>query len=172
MIDSCFKYRRVLSIILGFVLVSGIFTSCDKGPIDVLYIFGVITENTATADVKDPEIHETYVTLLSELNNELAALMNSTESTILGTGATFKITEGVELEPRDLRSEDEKKIAVANSHILRLKQIDSSYKERIKDLEKQTETSFCIKVNYILIRGSGNSDSVLLQEYQFELGYN
>lgn len=109
MIDSCNKYRRVLSIILGVVFVSGIFTSFDKGPIDVLYIFGVITENTATADVKDPEIHETYVALLSELNNELAALMNSTESTILGTGATFKITEGVELEPQDIRSEDEKR---------------------------------------------------------------
>ena len=33
-------------------------------------------------------------------------------------------------------------------------------------------TSFCIKVNYILVRGSENSDSVLLQEYQFELKYD
>ena len=172
MIDLHFKYRRVLSIILGVVFVSGIFTSCNKGPINVLYVFGVITENTATGDVKDPEIHEAYVTLLGELNNELADLMDSTASPFLSMGATFKRTEGVELAPKDLRSEDEKRIAVANGHLLRLKQIESSYKERIENLEKRTGTSFFIKVNYILVRGRENSNSVPLQEYQFELKYN
>ena len=172
MIDFYFKYRRVLSIFLGVILVSGLFTSCNKGPIDVLYVFGVITENTATGDVQDPEIHEAYVTLLGDLNNELADLMDSTASPFLGTGASFNRTEGVELDPKDLRSEDEKRIAVANSHLLRLKQIESSYKERIEDLEKRTGTSFSIKVHYLLVRGRENSDSILLQEYQFELKYN
>lgn len=172
MIDLRYQYRRVITILLGIILVSGLFTSCNKGPINVLYVFGVITENTATGDVQDPEIHETYVTLLGELNNELADLMDSTASPFLGTGATFKRTEGVELEPKDLRSEDEKRIAVANSHLLRLKQIESSYNERIEDLEKRTGTSFCIQVHYLLVRGSENSDSVPLQEYRFELKYN
>ena len=72
MIDLRYQYRRVITILLGIILVSGLFTSCNKGPINVLYVFGVITENTATGDVQDPEIHETYVTLLGELNNELA----------------------------------------------------------------------------------------------------
>lgn len=172
MIDLCFRYRRVLSIILGFVLVSGLFSSCNKGPVNVLYVFGVITENTAAGDVKDPEIHETYVALLGELNNELADLMDSTASPFLGTGATFQRTEGVELELKDLRSEDEKRIAVADSHLLRLKQIESSYKERIEDLEKRTDTSFFIKVNHILVRGSENLNSVPLQKYRVELRYN
>lgn len=172
MTDSCFKYRRVLSLILGIVLVSGIFTSCNKGPINVLYVFGVTTENTATGDVKDPEIHENYVTLLVELNNELADLMGSTASPFLSKGSSFTRTEGIELDPKDLRSEDEKRIAVADSHLLRLKQIESSYKERIESLEKRAGTSFCIKVNYLLVRGSEDSDSVPLQEYQFELKYN
>ena len=172
MIDFCSKYRRILPVILGAVLVSGIFTSCNKRPVDVLYVFGVITENTGAGDVKDPEIHEAYVTLLGELNNELADLMGSTASTFLGEGMTFRRTEGVELAPKDIRSEDEKRIAVANNHIFRLKQIESSYKERIEDIEKQTGTSFCIKVTYLLVRGRENSNSVLLQEYHFELKYN
>ena len=138
MIDPCFKYRRVISIILGVVLVSGLFTSCNKGPVNVLYVIGLITENTAPGDVKDPEIHETYVTLLGELNQELADLMDSTASPFLGEGVSFTRTEGIELEPKDIRSEDEKRIAVANSHLLRLKQIESSYKERIEAIEKQT----------------------------------
>ena len=166
------KYRRVFSIILGIVLGSCSFASCDKGLIDVLYVFGVITENTAADDVKDPEIREAYGTLLGELNNELAVIMDSTRPTILGTGVSFRKTEGVELEPKDLRSEDEKRIAVANSHLLKLKQIESSYKERIENLEKRTGTSFCIQVHYLLVRGSGNSDSVPLLEFQFELKYN
>ena len=172
MIDPCFKYRLVISAILGVVLVSGLLISCNKGPLNVLYVFSVITENTASGDVKDPEIHETYVTLLGELNKELAELMDSTTSPFLGTGVTLTKTEGVELEPKDLRSEDEKRIAVADSHLLRLKQIESSYKERIETLEKRTGTSFYIHVNYILVRGREQSDSVPLREYQFELKYN
>lgn len=172
MIDLNIRCRRILSVILGAVLVSGIFTSCNKGPVDVLYVFGVITENTGAGDVKDPEIHEAYVTLLGELNNELADLMDSAASTFLGEGASFTKTEGVELNPKDIRSEDEKRIAVANNHIFRLKQIESSYKERIENLEKRTDTSFCIKVHYLLVRGRENSNSVPLQEYHFELKYN
>ena len=172
MIDLCFKHRRVVSVILGVILVSGIFSSCNKGPINVLYVFSVVTENSASGDVKDPEIYEAYVTLLGELNNELADLMGSTASTFLGEGMTFRRTEGVELAPKDIRSEDEKRIAVANNHIFRLKQIESFYKERIEDIEKRTGTSFCIKVNYLLVRGRENSNSVLLQEYHFELKYN
>ena len=172
MIDLCFNYRRVLSVFLGVVLVSGIFTSCNKGPVNVLYVFGVVTENTATGDVKDSEIHEAYVTLLGELNNELAELMGSSASTFLGEGSTFTRTEGVELALKDLRSEDEKRITVSNSHLLRLKQIESAYKERIENIEKRTGTSFCIKVHYLLVRGRENSNSVPLQEYHFELKYN
>ena len=165
-------YRRVFSFILSVVLITGISTSCMKGPVDVLYVFSVITENTAPNDVQDPELHETYVTLLSELNNELADLMDSSASTFLGTGESFKRIEGVELNPKDIRSEDERKIAVYNSDLLKLKQIESSYKERIDNLEKRNGTSFCIDVHYILVRGRENFDSVPLQEYQFELKYN
>ena len=166
------KFRRVLSSILSVILVSGIFTSCNKEPVDVLYVFGVVTENTAPNDVQDPEIHDTYVTLLGELNNELAALMESSASTILGTGESFKKTVGVELNPKDIRSEDEREIAVSDSYLLRLKQIESSYKERIENLEKRNGTSFHINVHYLLVRGRENSDSVLLREYKFELKYN
>ena len=172
MIDLNIRYRRIISLILSATLVLGIFTSCNNGPVDVLYVFGVITENTGAGDVKDPEIHEAYVTLLGELNNELADLMDSAASTFLGEGASFTKTEGVELNPKDIRSEDEKRIAVANNHIFRLKQIESSYKERIADLVKRSGTSFRIKVNYLLVRGRENSDSVPLQQYQFELKYN
>ena len=168
------KYGRVLSSILSVVLVSGIFTSCNKGPVDVLYDFNVLTENTVPDDVKDPEIHDSYVTLLSELNNELAALMESSVSSPIlgGTGNSFKRTEGVELTPKDIHSEDERKIAISENELFRLKQIESSYKERIDNLEKRDGISFRIDVNYFLSRRRENSDSVLLQEYHFELKYN
>ena len=172
MINLDTKYGRVLSFILGFVLISGIFTSCNKGTVDVLYVFGVITENTAPSEVQDPEMHEIYVSLLGELNNELADLMDSSASTFLGTGESFKRIEGVELNPKDIRSEDERKMAVYNSDLLKIKQIESSYKKRIEGLEKRNGTSFHIDVRYILVRGRENVDSILLQEYQFELKYN
>ena len=174
MIKPGTKYGRVLSSILSVVLVSGIFTSCNKGPVDVLYDFDVFTENTAPDNVQDPDIHDSYVTLLSELNNELATLMESSVSSPIlgGTGNSFKRTEGVELNPKDIRSEDERKIAISENELIRLKQIESSYKERIENLEKRNGTSFRIDVHYILVRGRENSDSVLLQEYQFELKYN
>ena len=166
------KYRRVLSFIVGVVLVSGIFTSCSQGTVDVLYVLGMITENTAPDDVQDPEIHEAYVTLLGEFNNELAELMGSTASPFLGTGVTFKKTEGFELAPKNFRPEDERRIADYNRYLSRLKQIESSYKERIEGLEKRDGTSFSIVVHYILLRGGESIDSVLLQEYEFELKYN
>lgn len=172
MIDLNFRYRRIISLILSATLVLGIFTSCQKGPVDVQYVFGVVTEITSPGDVKDPDLHEAYLTILGELNTDLAVLMDHTASPFLGEGATFTRIEGVELNPKDLRSEDEKRIAVANSHLLRLKQIESSYKERIENLENRTGTSFCIKVHYLLVRGRENSNSVLLQEYHFELKYN
>ena len=172
MINLYTRYRRVFSFILSVFLISGIFTSCNKGPVNVLYVFSVITENTAPNDVQDPEMHETYVSLLGELNNELADLMDSSASTFLETGDVFKRIEGVELNPKDLRSEDERRMAVYDNELLRLKQIESSYKERIENLEKRNGTSFRIDVHYILVRGRENSDSVLLQEYQFELKYN
>lgn len=172
MINLETKYRRVVSFILSVVLLSEVFTSCNKGPVNVLYVFGVITENTAPNDVQDSEIQEAYLILLRELNDELAALMDSSASTFLGTGDSFKKTVGVELNPKDIRSEDERKIAVSDSYLSRLKQIESSYRERIENLEKRNGTAFRIDVHYILVRGRENSDSVLLQEYQFELKYN
>ena len=167
------KFGRVLSSILSVVLVSGIFTSCNKGPVDVLYDFDVITENTAPNDVQDPEIQDSYVTLLSELNNELAALMELSGSPFLGgTGNSFKRTEGVELNPKDIPSEDERKIAISENDLFKLKQIESSYKERVEKLEKRDGTSFHIDVHYLLARRRENSNSVVLKEYQFELKYN
>jgi len=166
------RYRRAISLILSSVLISGFFTSCNKEPIDVLYVFSVITENTAPDDVQDPEIHEAYVSLLGELNTELADLLDLSISTISGTGVSFKKVEGVELNPKDLRAEDEKRKAVYDSYLFRLKQIEAFYKDRIDNLEKRSGTSFRIDVHYILARGRENSDSVLLQEYQFELKYN
>lgn len=172
MIDLSIRFRRIVSLFLSATLVLGIFTSCNKGSVEVKYVFGVATEITSPEDVKDPEIHEAYLTILGELNNDLADLMDYTASPFLGGGVTLTRIEGVELEPKYLRSEDEKRIAVANSHLLRLKQIESSYKERLENLDKRTGTSFCIKVNYLLVRGRENSNSVSLLEYQFELKYN
>ena len=172
MISLNTKYRRVLSFIVSVVLLSGIFTSCTQGTIDVRYVLGMITENTAPDDVEDPEIHEAYVTLLGEFNNELAELMGSTASPFLGTGVTFKKTEGFELAPKNFRPEDERRIADYNRYLSRLKQIESSYKERIEGLEKRDGTSFRIDVHFVLLRGGESIDSVLLQEYGFELKYN
>lgn len=166
------QYRRVIAFILSAVLFSGTFTSCNKGPVNVLYVSGIITENTAPNDIKDPEMHEAYVSLLGDFNNELADFMDSSASTFVGAGVSFKNAVSVELNPKDLRAEDERRIAVYDSQLLKLKQIESAYKERIEGLGKRDGTCFRIDVHYILMRGRENSDSVLLQEYQFELEYN
>ena len=158
--------------LLSIVLISGIFTSCNKGPVDVRYVFSVITENTVPDEVKDPGMHETYVSLLRDLNNDLASLMNSSASTFLGAGDSFHKVEGIELNPRDFRTEDERRITVYDNYLLRLKQIESSYKDRIEAIGKRAVATFRIDVHFLLTRGSGDSDSVLLKEYHFELTYN
>ena len=172
MISLNTRYGRVISFILSVALLSGILSSCNKGPINVLYVLGVITENTAPQEVQDPEIRESYVSLLGDLDSDLADLMGSSPSTFPGTGVSHKKVAEVELNPQDLRAEDERRSAIYDNYLPRLKQIESSYKERIEHLEKRDGSSFRIEVHFLLVRGREDSDSVLLQEYPFELKYN
>lgn len=154
-------FRRFSAFFIGIVLFSFALASCNKRPITVIYVFSVVTESTDAGTMTDSGLHDAYVTLLGDLNDDLSRVI-----------AQGRIVEGVELVPAALPAEDERRIAEFNRYLSGVKDIEASYRERIEALEKRNGTSFCIRYHFLLARGVENSASTLLDEYHFDLKYN
>ena len=163
------KYRRVLSVILGLLFISSVFTSCKKGTVTVAYWLGLTVEATDPGKITDPGMHDTYETLLRDLIGELApnTYYFKPYDLVLDKNRVVMIMDSAELG-----SEDERRITEFNDYLSELKEIETSYRKRIEDLEKRDGVSFCIHVNLLLSRISDDSDPIILREYRFELKYN
>ena len=157
------RFRRLIYLVSGLVLLTGFFNSCGKEPKEVLYKFGCLTADfTPPEEITDPELRDVYKKLLGNLMNDLFDLH-------------LDNLYGVEIAPKALRAEDEKWLAEYNRHLPEVKALEAAYRKRISEIEKKSDTSFFIKVTYLLYRSAapGNtSDGVLLQQYDFELKYN
>lgn len=152
-------------VLLGLICLLSL-VSCKKGPVTAEYEYGVVLETTAPESITDPEIQGFYKTLLNDLDNDLSNLISS------GTSLPRKIV-GREVDSKDLPSEDERRIAEYEGYLPGLKEIETSYRKRIEEIEKRDGVSFSIKGYYLLARGHfSDSKSVLLKEYKFELKYN
>ena len=150
-------------VLLGLICLLSL-ASCKKGTITAEYEYGVVYENTAPGSVTDPEIRGAYETLLNDLYNDLSNLIS-------GPGPRKVV--GKEVDSKDLRSEDESRIAEYESYLPGLQEIEASYRKRIEGIEKRDGVSFSIKGQYLLVRGRFTDiNSLLLKEYSFELKYN
>lgn len=128
--------------------------------------YSIFAEDFSEKCITDPEIRGFYKTLLNDLDNDLSNLISS------GTSLPRKIV-GREVDTKDLPSEDERRIAEYEGYLPGLKEIETSYRKRIEEIEKRDGVSFSIKGYYLLARGHfSDSKSVLLKEYKFELKYN
>lgn len=165
----CSKYRRVLSVLLGLLLISSVFTSCKKGPVTVAYWLGLTVEATDPAKITDSEMHDTYETLLRNLIGELApnTYYFKPHDLVLDKNRVVMIMDSAEMS-----SEDERRITEFNDYLPELKEIETSYRKRIEDLEKRDGVSFCINCYLLLSRISDDSDPIILRDYRFELKYN
>ena len=163
------KYRRVISVILGLIVLSSVFTSCKKGPVTVVYWLGLTVKATDPGEITDPGMHDTYETLLRDLIGELAPNTYYFKPYDL---VLDKDRAVLMMDSSELSSEDERRIAEFNDYLPELKEIETSCRKRIGDLEKRDGVSFCIDVNLLLSRISNDSDPIILREYRFELKYN
>lgn len=156
------RFRRLIFLVCGFFLLTGIFNSCGKEAKEVLYKFGCLTADfTPPGDIADPELRDVYKKLLGDLTNDIFDLH-------------LDNLYGVEIAPKALRAEDEKWLAEYNRHLPEVKALEATYRKRISEIEKNSGASFFVKVTYLLYRSApGNtSEGVLLQQYDFELNYN
>lgn len=156
------RFKRLIFLVSGLVLLAGIITSCEKEIKTVYYKFGCMTTDfTPPGDITDPELRDVYEKLLSDLMNDLFNLHHDS-------------LYGVEIEPKALSAEDEKRVAEFNRHLPEVKALEATYRKRISEIEKKSDTSFFVKVTYLLYRSASGStsDGKVLQQYDFELKYN
>jgi len=148
---------------------------CQKGPVTVVYLLGVSVEGTNPKEIADPDIRETYETLWSDLQRDINNLVpdvyflfpNPQEITV---EINRKV---VSMDPKDVPAEDEKRIAEFDEYQSKLKEIETSYRERIEGLEKRDGVSFCINGQLLLLRAREDAkNDGILKEYKFELKYN
>jgi hypothetical protein len=161
-------------ILLGLICLLS-FVSCKKEPVEVRYDLLISAEaTTPPSEIADPEMRNTYETLLRDLQNDLYVFEpNAIPIYTIPQVITVVINKEVlGMNPKDIPAEDEKRIAEFNEFLPKLQEIEAAYRKRIEDLEKRDGVSFGINGMLILGRTLGDSKGVLLKEYDFELKYN
>ena len=156
-------------VLLGLVCLLGL-VSCKKGPVTVVYLLGISAEATHPDEIVDPEMHNTYVTLLHDLQKDLDPNYYSLDPRVIGAVITRAV---LSMDSKDVPAEDEHRIAEFNDYLPKLKEIEASYRKRIEGLEKRDGVSFCINGKLLLLKAREDSRTDgYLKEYQFELRYN
>jgi hypothetical protein len=156
-------------VLLGLLCLLSL-VSCKKGPVTVAYFLGVSVECTDPDEIADPEMRDTYVTLLHDLQKDLDPNLISFNPQVIVAVIDRAV---MSMDPKDIPAEDENRIAEYNDYLPVLKEIEASYRKRIESLEKREGVSFCLKGKLLLLRAREDSKTDdPLKEYQFELKYN
>ena len=156
-------------VLLGlFCLLS--LVSCKKGPVTVVYLLGISAEATHPDEIVDPEMRDTYKTLLRDLQRDLDPNYYSLDPREIGAVINRAV---LSMDSKDVPAEDERRIAEFNAYLPKLKEIEASYRKRIEGLEKRDGVSFCINGKLLLLKAQDDSKKDgYLKEYPFELTYN
>lgn len=156
-------------VLLGlFCLLS--LVSCKKGPVTVVYLLGISAEATHPDEIVDPEMRDTYKTLLRDLQRDLDPNHYSLDPREIGAVINRAV---LSMDSKDIPAEDERRIAEFNAYLPKLKEIEASYRKRIEGLEKRDGVSFCINGKLLLLKAQDDSKKDgYLKEYPFKLTYN
>ncbi|MBO4536939.1 MAG: hypothetical protein J5702_07000 [Bacteroidales bacterium] len=154
--------KRILYLISGIILLSGVFASCEQAyKVTIYRLTCGATEYTGPGDIADPNLEAVYIRLLDDLMNDLSLLRLDEMWTVNIYDDNFK-------------EQDEKRVAQFNKYLPKVKELEATYKKRIEEIEITSTSSFCIKLQYILSRSvpADYASALCLQEYSFELKYN
>ena len=156
-------------VLLGLVCLLSL-VSCKKGPVTVVYLLGISAEATHPDEIVDPEMRDTYKTLLRDLQRDLDPNYYSLDPREIGAVIDRAV---LSMDPKDVPAEDEDRIAEFNDYLTKLKEIEASYRKRIESIEKRDGVSFRLDGQLLLLRKRDDSKpDALLKEYRFELKYN
>ena len=156
-------------VLLGLLCLLSL-VSCKKGPVTVSYLLGVSVEATDPEEIADPEIRDTYLTLLRDLQKDLDPNMLTFKPQDIAAVIDRTV---MSMDPKDVPAEDEDRIAEFNDYLTKLKEIEASYRKRIEGLEKREGVSFRIHGKLLLLKAQEDSQKDgYLKEYPFELKYN
>ena len=156
-------------VLLGLLCLLSL-VSCKKGPVTVSYLLGVSVEATDPEEIADPEIRDTYLTLLRDLQKDLDPNMLTFKPQDIAAVIDRTV---MSMDPKDVPAEDEDRIAEFNDYLTKLKEIEASYRKRIESIEKRDGVSFGLDGQLLLLRKRDDSKpDAHLKEYRFELKYN
>ena len=151
-------FRRFSVCALGILLLSGVFTSCNKEPLTVTYAQKAILEYTLPDQATYPETRKAYVSLLNDFQDELGQL-------------DLNHVRGIEMRRGELNGYDEREGAGYDRSLPGLKDLLAKYQAKFDDLEARDKAPFSLKLYYILMRGD-KTFSDLLRSNVFELKYD
>ena len=156
-------------VLLGLVCLLSL-VSCKKGPVTVVYLLGISAEATHPDEIVDPEMRDTYKTLLRDLQRDLDPNYYSIDPREIGAVINRAV---LSMDSKDVPAEDGHRIAEFNAYLPKLKEIEASYRKRIEGLEKRDGVSFCINGKLLLLKAQDDSKKDgYLKEYPFKLTYN
>lgn len=156
-------------VLLGLVCLLSL-VSCKKGPVTIVYLLGISAEATHPDEIVDPEMRDTYKTLLRDLQRDLDPNYYSLDPREIGAVINRAV---LSMDPKDVPAEDEHRIAEFNAYLPKLQEIEASYRKRIEGLEKREGVSFRIHGKLLLLKAQEDSKKDgYLKEYPFELKYN
>ena len=151
------KFIRLITAFCVLTVCSGIVSSCTKDYISTSYMISFSIDMngfTQPKNIPDPEIRETYLQMVTDINNLGSVTNNSWQ---------------VEVVNCKYDKEDRKAEEMYDSHLAEIKEMETKCRNIIDNLEIREGSSFQVKVDYTLKRWS---PAVTLKEYTFELRYN
>ena len=143
----------------GLVLLTGVFSSCNKEDKLALYYFYCdVTDRTAPSEIQDPAMRAVYVQLLTDFIDDLSKLkMSEIYETNVVNGK--------------FGPEDEKQVAKYDVRLQDLKDLEDKYRKRVEGLGEQSGLAFYFQVAFKLTRSTPAdfSSTVTLREYYFDI---
>ncbi len=150
--------RQVFFILLGLVLMSGVFASCAQHTKPTMYqIDFSIEEFTPPQSISDPEVRKAFDEMISVFEKANLGMQSWT----------------VDIVNDRFDAEDKNAEARYNNTLTKVKACEAECRKIIDALGAQSESSLYMRVVCKLTRWvAADSLSSLMQEYRFELEYN
>ena len=150
--------RQVFFILLGLVLMSGIFASCAQHIKPTMYQIDFnIEEFTPPQSISDPEVRKAFDEIISVFEKANLGMQSWT----------------VDIVNDRFDAEDKNAENRYNNTLTKVKACEAECKRIIDALDAQSESSLYLKVVCKLSRWvAADSQSSVMKEYRFELQFN
>ena len=154
---------RILYVVCGFILLSGILTSCEDEKITKLTLYQIKygTEELAFSPnmINDPDLRELFSEIWNDIN--------------YGFDKNINTYWYVDVTNDKYSSEDKKAIEKYVFYLPEVEEIAARCEKKLEDFEKQCEESFQLTIIYELSRYvAADGSAEILRIYRKEFKYN